>query len=79
MIRLQIPERPRSAGREMVKMATAWPRMAALPTETPPRRGCADLRDLKKEGEVGKDDERRAESALQKQTDEAIDEIDTAL
>ena len=39
----------------------------------------SDLRDLKKEGEAGEDDERRAEATLQKQTDEAIGEIDTLL
>jgi ribosome recycling factor len=38
-----------------------------------------DLRELKKEGEAGEDDERRAEAALQKQTDEATAEIDTLL
>ena len=38
-----------------------------------------DLRELKKEGEAGEDDERRAESELQKQTDEAIAEIDALL
>ena len=38
-----------------------------------------DLRELKKEGEAGEDDERRAEAALQKQTDEAIAEIDALL
>ena len=35
-----------------------------------------DLRELKKEGEVGEDDERRAESELQKRTDAATGEID---
>jgi ribosome recycling factor len=38
-----------------------------------------DLRELKKEGEVGEDDERRAESELQKRTDEATEEIDGLL
>ena len=38
-----------------------------------------DLRELKKEGEAGEDDERRAESALQKHTDESIAEIDAPL
>jgi ribosome recycling factor len=38
-----------------------------------------DLRELKKEGEVGEDDERRAESELQRLTDEAIGEIDSLL
>jgi len=39
----------------------------------------SDLRELKKEGEAGEDDERRGEDALQKQTDEAIAEIDALL
>ena len=39
----------------------------------------SDLRELKSEGEVGEDDERRAETTLQKQTDEAIAEIDALL
>jgi ribosome recycling factor len=38
-----------------------------------------DLRDLKSEGEVGSDDEHRAESELQKLTDERIGEIDDLL
>ena len=38
-----------------------------------------DLRELKKEGDVGEDDERRAESELQRLTDEAIGEIEELL
>jgi len=38
-----------------------------------------DLRELKDGGDVGADDERRAEAALQKHTDEAIAEIDEHL
>jgi ribosome recycling factor len=38
-----------------------------------------DLRELKKEGEVGEDDEHRAESELQKRTDAAVTEIDALL
>ena len=38
-----------------------------------------DLRELKSEGEVGEDDERRAESELQKLTDSHVGDIDTAL
>jgi ribosome recycling factor len=39
----------------------------------------SDLRDLKKEGEVGEDEERRAEETLQKRTDEAVAELDSLL
>ena len=38
-----------------------------------------DLRELKEAGEVGKDDEHRAEVELQKLTDQRVAELDTAL
>ncbi len=38
-----------------------------------------DLRELKKEGELGSDDEHRAETELQKLTDARIAEIDALL
>ena len=38
-----------------------------------------DLRELKKEGELGADDEHRAETELQKLTDARIGEIDALL
>jgi ribosome recycling factor len=38
-----------------------------------------DLRELKSEGEVGSDQEHRAESELQKLTDSHVGEIDSAL
>jgi ribosome recycling factor len=38
-----------------------------------------DLRELKKEGELGADDEHRAETELQKLTDTHVGEIDSLL
>ena len=38
-----------------------------------------DLRELKGEGEVGSDDEHRAEQELQKLTDEKVSELDALL
>jgi ribosome recycling factor len=38
-----------------------------------------DLRELKKEGEAGSDDEHHGETELQKHTDGAIGEIDNLL
>jgi ribosome recycling factor len=38
-----------------------------------------DLRELKKEGEAGADDEHRAEVGLQKLTDRAVADVDAAL
>jgi ribosome recycling factor len=38
-----------------------------------------DLRELRKEGEVGEDEERRAEAELQKITDERVADLDAYL
>ena len=38
-----------------------------------------DLRELKNEGDVGDDDEKRAEAELQKLTDEKVAELDGIL
>jgi ribosome recycling factor len=38
-----------------------------------------DLRELKREGELGSDDEHRAETELQKLTDSRVGEIDKLL
>jgi ribosome recycling factor len=38
-----------------------------------------DLRELKKDGDAGEDDERRAEATLQKLTDDSTGEIDSLL
>ena len=44
------------------------------------RRDCMhDLRELRKEGEVGEDEERRAEAELQKLTDARVAEIEELL
>jgi ribosome recycling factor len=38
-----------------------------------------DLRELKTEGEVGEDEEKRAEAELQKLTDDSVHELDGLL
>jgi len=79
VIRLQIPELTEERRREMVKVVHGVAEDGRVAIRNIRRDTMQDLRDLKKEGEAGEDDERRAEAALQKQTDEAIAEIDTAL
>jgi ribosome recycling factor len=64
LIRLQIPELTEERRRELRNIR---------------RDVMHDLRDLKNEGEVGSDDEHRAETELQKLTDSHIGEIDSAL
>jgi len=79
VIRLQIPELTEERRREMVKVVHGVAEDGRIAIRNIRRDTMQDLRDLKKEGEAGEDDERRAEAALQKQTDEAIAEIDSLL
>jgi ribosome recycling factor len=79
VIRLAIPEMTEERRREMVKVVNGVAEDGRVAIRNVRRDVMSDLRELKNEGEVGEDDERRAEASLQKQTDEAIAEIDTLL
>ena len=79
VIRLAIPEMTEERRREMVKVVHGVAEEGRISIRNVRRDVMSDLRELKNEGEVGEDDERRAETSLQKQTDEAIAEIDTLL
>jgi ribosome recycling factor len=79
LIRLAIPELTEERRREMVKVVHGVAEEGRVAVRNIRRDTMHDLRELKKEGEAGEDDERRAETALQKQTDEAVAEIDTLL
>src|SRR3954451_13547658 len=79
VIRLSIPELTEERRREMVKVVHGVAEEGRVAIRNVRRDILSDLRDLKKEGEVGEDEERRAEDALQKQTDGAVTEIDSLL
>jgi ribosome recycling factor len=79
LIRLQIPEMTEERRREMVKVVHGVAEEGRVAIRNIRRDIMSDLRDLKKEGEAGEDDERRAEADLQKQTDAATAEIDSLL
>ncbi len=79
VIRLGIPELTEERRREMVKVVHGVAEEGRVAVRNIRRDVMQDLRDLKKEGEAGEDDERRGEATLQKQTDEAIAEIDALL
>jgi ribosome recycling factor len=79
VIRLGIPEMTEERRREMVKVVNGVAEEGRVAIRNVRRDVMSDLRELKSEGEVGEDDERRAEASLQKQTDEAIAEIDVLL
>jgi len=79
VIRLQIPELTEERRRELVKVVHGIAEQGRVGVRNIRRDVMHDLRELKKEGEAGEDDERRAEAALQKQTDDAVAEIDEIL
>jgi ribosome recycling factor len=79
VIRLQIPEMTEERRREMVKVVHGVAEEGRVSIRNVRRDIMSDLRELKKEGEAGEDDERRAEADLQKQTDAAVAEIDSLL
>jgi ribosome recycling factor len=79
VIRLQIPELNEERRRELVKVVHGVAEDGKVAVRNIRRDVMHDLRELKKEGEVGEDDERRAEADLQKRTDDATKEIDELL
>jgi ribosome recycling factor len=79
VIRLQIPELNEERRRDMVKVVHGVGEEGKVAVRNIRRECMHDLRELKKEGDVGEDEERRAEADLQKRTDEATTEIDGLL
>jgi ribosome recycling factor len=79
VIRLQIPELTEERRRELVKVVHGVAENGKVSVRNIRRDVMHDLRELKKEGEVGEDDERTAERELQRLTDEATAEIDKLL
>jgi ribosome recycling factor len=79
VIRLSIPELTEERRRELVKIVHNIAEQGRVAVRNVRRDVMHDLRELKSEGEVGSDDEHRAESELQKLTDKHVGEIDTAL
>src|SRR5919106_2390117 len=79
VIRLQIPELTEERRHEMVKVVHGVAEEGRVAVRNIRRDVMHDLRELKKDGDVGEDEERRAEVELQKATDGAIEDIDGLL
>ena len=79
VIRLSIPELTEERRRELVRIVHNIAEQGRVAVRNIRRDILHDLRDLKSEGEVGSDDEHRAESELQKLTDSRVGEIDKLL
>ena len=78
-IRLGVPELTEERRKELVKVVRNLAEEGRIAIRNIRRDTMHDLRELKDAGEAGSDDERRAEEALQKLTDEKIAEIDGLL
>jgi ribosome recycling factor len=79
IIRLTVPELTEERRRELVKQARHIGEEGRVGIRNIRRDVMHDLRELKHEGEIGEDDERRAEQELQKLTDDKIAELDGIL
>ena len=79
LIRLTIPELTEERRRELVKVVHGIAEQGRIAVRNVRRDVMHDLRELKKDGDIGADDEHRAEAELQKLTDDRIGEIDAAL
>jgi ribosome recycling factor len=79
VIRLQIPELTEERRKELVKVVHKVAEDGRVAVRNVRRDVMQDLRELKKEGEAGSDEEHHGETELQKATDAAIGEIDSLL
>ena len=79
IIRLVIPQLTEERRREFVKMVRHIAEEGRIAIRNIRRDVMHDLRDLKEEGDVGADEEHRAETELQKLTNDKIAELDHLL
>jgi ribosome recycling factor len=79
VIRLTIPELTEERRKDLVRVVRGIAEDGRVAVRNVRRDIMHDLRELKKEGDVGGDDEHRAEEALQKLTDDRVHEIDNLL
>lgn len=79
VIRLTLPELTEERRKDLVKVIRNIAEEGRISIRNIRREVMHDLKELKGEGEVGEDEERRAESELQKLTDAKVAEIDSFL
>ena len=79
LIRLTIPELTEDRRKELVKVIHSLAEEGRVAVRNIRRDCMHHLRDLRKSGEAGEDEERRAEAELQKLTDANVKDIDELL
>jgi len=79
VVRLVLPELTEERRRDLVKVVRNIAEEGRIKIRNVRRDVMHDLRELRDEGDVGADDEHRAEAELQKLTDQRIAELDAML
>jgi ribosome recycling factor len=79
IIRLPIPELTEERRKQLIRLARGMAEEGRISVRNVRRDEMRDLLELRKEGEISQDDERRAEAELQQLTDSYIKHIDAAL
>jgi len=79
VIRLNIPTLTQERRKELVRLVGKMAEESRVAVRNVRRDLIHDLKDLKKEGEISEDDERRAEEEAQKHTDSHIERINELL
>ena len=79
VMRLAVPELNEERRRELVKVARSIAEEGRIKIRNIRRDVMKDLKELKDEGDVGEDEEKRAETEVQKVTDQRVGELDSAL
>ena len=79
IIRLPIPELTEERRRELIRMARGMAEEGRVSVRNVRRDEMRDVHELRKEGEISEDDERRAEAELQALTKRYVERVDAAL
>ena len=79
ILRLPIPELTEERRRDMIRMARGMAEEGRVSIRNVRRDEMRDVHELRKEGEVSEDDERRAETELQNLTNDYVQRIDALL
>ena len=79
IIRLPIPELTEERRRELIRLARSMAEESRVSARNVRRDEMRDISELRKEGEISEDDERRAEDELQQLTNTYVKRIDSAL
>lgn len=79
ILRLPIPELTEERRRDLVRMARSMAEEGRVAVRNVRRDEMRDLHELRKEGEISEDDERRAEAELQTLTNRYVERVDAAL